>query len=67
MKAGPFDLEHDTSNPAQNPACDCVVVRAKIEVDPLTAALTITTDPSGPHAIPHLIDGIPVADQGAST
>ena len=27
---------------------------------PPTAALTITTDPSGPHAIPHLIDGIPV-------
>ena len=60
VKAGPFDLEHDTSNPAQNPPCDCVVVRAKIEIDPLTAALTITTDASGPHAIPHLIDGIPV-------
>jgi hypothetical protein len=60
VKAGPFDLEHDTSNPAQQPACDCVIVRAKIEVDPHTAALTVTTDPSGPHAIPHLIDGIPV-------
>ena len=61
VKAGPFDLEHDTSKPATNvPACDCVVVRARIEVDPLTAALTVTTDPSGPHAIPHLIDGIPV-------
>jgi hypothetical protein len=60
VKAGPFDLERDTSNPAQNPACDCVVVRARIEVDPHTAALTITTDPSGPHAIPHLIDGVPV-------
>jgi hypothetical protein len=63
VKAGPFDLERDTSNPAQNPACDCVVVRAKIEVDPHTAALTITTDPSGPHAIPRLIDGIPVQIQ----
>jgi hypothetical protein len=60
VKAGPFDLERDTSNPAQNPPCDCVVVRAKIEVDPITAALTVTTDPTGPHAIPHLIDGIPV-------
>jgi hypothetical protein len=60
VKAGPFDLEHDTSNPNQQPPCDCVVVRAKIEVDPLSAALTITTDPTGPHAIPHLIDGIPV-------
>ena len=60
VKAGPFDLEHDTSNPAQQPLCDCVVVRAKIDVDPHTAALTVTTDQSGPHAIPHLIDGIPV-------
>jgi hypothetical protein len=60
VKAGPFDLERDTSNPSQNPPCDCVVVRAKIEVDPHTADLTITTDQSGPHAIPHLIDGIPV-------
>ena len=63
VKAGPFDLEHDTSNPANQPPCDCVVVRAKIEIDPLTAALTITTDPSGPHAIPRLIDGIPVQIQ----
>jgi hypothetical protein len=63
VKAGPFDLEHDTSNPGQQPACDCVVVRARIEVDPVTAALTVTTDPSGPHAIPHQIDGIPVQIQ----
>lgn len=60
VKAGPFDLEHDTSNPNQQPACDCVVVRAKIEVDPLTAQLTVSTDKEGPHAIPNLIDGIPV-------
>jgi hypothetical protein len=38
-------------------------VRAKIEVNPTTAELTITTDPSGAHAIPHLIDGIPVEIQ----
>jgi hypothetical protein len=37
-----------------------VIVRAKIEIDPSTAALTITTDPSGPHAIPHIIDGFPL-------
>ena len=60
VKAGPFDLEHDTANPAQDPPCDCVVVRARIEVNPVTAELTITTDESGAHAIPHLIDGIPV-------
>jgi hypothetical protein len=63
VKAGPIDLEHDTSNQSQQPACDCVVVRAKIEVDPHTAALTVTTDPSGPHAIPHMIDGVPVQIQ----
>jgi len=60
VKAGPLDLEHDTSNPNQQPPCDCVVVRAKLEVNPTTAALTVTTDPSGPHAIPHVIDGVPV-------
>jgi hypothetical protein len=61
VKAGPFDLEHDTSKPGvYTPACDCVVVRAKIAVDPTTAALTITTDSSGRHAIPSFIDGVPV-------
>ena len=60
VKAGPFDLEHDTSNPAQNPPCDCVIVRAKVAVNPTTAELTVTTDKEGPHAIPHLIDGIPI-------
>ena len=49
-KAGPFDLQEGRP----------VVVRAKIEVNPLTAALTITTDASGEHAIPHIIDGIPL-------
>jgi hypothetical protein len=56
-KAGPFDLE-DTKQ--SHPPCDCLVVRAKIEVDPLTAALTITSDPSGPYSIPHILDGIPL-------
>jgi len=46
-KAGPFDLGQ-------------VVVRARIEVDPITTALTVTTDSSGPYAIPHILDGIPL-------
>ena len=55
-KAGPFDLEQGTP-------CDCVVVRAKIEVDPITAALTITSDNSGPYKIPTILDGIPLEIQ----
>jgi hypothetical protein len=46
-KAGPFDLQQGRP----------IVVRAKIEVDPHTAALTITTDPSGAHAIPTIVEG----------
>jgi hypothetical protein len=52
-KAGPFDLEKGTP-------CDCVVVRARIEVNPITAALTITTDNTGPYKIPTILDGIPL-------
>src|SRR5665213_3317494 len=55
-KAGPYDLEKNT-------ACDCVVVRAKIEVDPHTAQLTITTDNTGPYKIPTIIQGIPLQIQ----
>src|SRR6202035_2056660 len=55
-KAGPYDLEQGT-------ACDCVVVRAKIEVDPITAALTITSDNTGPYKIPTILDGIPLQIQ----
>jgi hypothetical protein len=46
-KAGPFDLGK-------------VIVRAKIEVDPSNAAITITSDATGPYAIPQMIDGIPL-------
>ncbi len=49
-KAGPFDLQEGRP----------VVVRATIEVNPLTAALTVTTDPSGPYAIPTIIEGFPL-------
>jgi hypothetical protein len=49
-KAGPYDLGK-------------VIVRAKIEVDPITAALTVTTDNSGPYKIPTILDGIPLQIQ----
>jgi DNA-binding beta-propeller fold protein YncE len=60
-KAGPFDLANTKNN---HPACDCVVVRGKIELDPLTSAITITTDPPGsPDSIPTSIEGIPLEIQ----
>jgi hypothetical protein len=49
-KAGPFDLGK-------------VIVRAKIEVDPITADLTITTDSTGAYKIPTILDGIPLQIQ----
>lgn len=47
-EAGPFDLEKGSP-------CDCIVVRAKIEVDPLTAQLTVSSDP-----LPTMLKGIPL-------
>ncbi len=53
-QAGPFVLQEGRP----------VVVRAKIEVDPHTTALSVTTDPPGsPHAIPTVIEGIPLQIQ----
>jgi hypothetical protein len=50
-KAGPFDLQEGRP----------VVVRAKIEVNPTTAALTVTTNTAAEgYAIPTIIDGIPL-------
>jgi hypothetical protein len=46
-KAGPFDLGN-------------VIVRARLEVDRRTAAVTVATDQSGPYAIPTHLKGIPV-------
>jgi hypothetical protein len=63
-KAGPFDLKRNTANPAGEDACDCVVVRGKIELDPQTSALTITSNPPGsPDSIPTSIEGIPLEIQ----
>ena len=56
-KAGPFDLEKNTP-------CDCVVVRARIDVNPSTAALTVTTNgPQQPYHIPTILQGIPLQIQ----
>ncbi len=49
-KAGPFDLGQ-------------VIVRAKIEIDPLTSALTVTSDNTGPYKIPTILKGIPLQIQ----
>jgi hypothetical protein len=52
-KAGPFDLGEGV--------CDCIVVRASLQIDPRTAQVTVSTDPSGTaHAIPHMLQGIPL-------
>jgi hypothetical protein len=45
--AGPFNL-------------GVKVVRARIAVDPETSTLTITTDETGPYAVPQIVFGVPV-------
>ncbi len=63
-KAGPFDLKRNTANPAGEDACDCVVVRGKIELNPVTSAITITSNPPGTlDSIPTSIEGTPLEIQ----
>jgi hypothetical protein len=45
--AGPYDLGK-------------VIVRAKLDIDQRSAAVTVTSDATGPYAIPPSIDGIPL-------
>ncbi|MCL2770058.1 MAG: hypothetical protein FWD42_08125, partial [Solirubrobacterales bacterium] len=47
-ETGPFDLERGTS-------CDCVVVRARVQVDPTTARLSVISDP-----LPTMLQGVPL-------
>jgi hypothetical protein len=60
-KAGPFDLAHTKSF---SPACDCILVRGKIEINPITAAITVTSNPPGTtDSVPTSIEGIPLEIQ----
>ena len=59
-KAGPYDLENTATH---HPPCDCVVVRAKLAVNPETATLTTTTDTTGEYRIPEVLEGIPLQIQ----
>ncbi len=45
--AGPFNL-------------GLVVVRARINVDPATSELTVTTDETGPYKVPQIVFGVPL-------
>jgi hypothetical protein len=45
--AGPFNL-------------GLVVVRARIDVNPADSTLTVTTDETGPHALPQILFGVPL-------
>jgi hypothetical protein len=45
--AGPFNL-------------GLKVVRARIKIDPESSRLTVTTDESGPYAVPQIVFGVPV-------
>ncbi len=45
--AGPFNL-------------GLIVVRARIEIDPTNSTATITTDETGPYAVPQIVFGVPL-------
>jgi hypothetical protein len=58
VKAGPLDLE---DAPENHPPCDCLVIRAKVEVDAQTAQLTITTGTNADAGgIPTIVEGFPL-------
>jgi hypothetical protein len=59
-EGAPFGLSVVTNATAGPFNLGLVVVRARIDVDSATSTLTVTTDESGPHAIPQIIFGVPL-------
>ena len=59
-KAGPYDLEATSSN---HPPCDCVLTRAKVNIDEFTGRLTVATNTTGAGEIPQILEGVPLQIQ----
>ena len=56
----PFGLSIVTHAVAGPYNLGLVVVRARIDVDPTDSTLTVTTDETGPYALPQIIFGVPL-------
>jgi hypothetical protein len=59
-KGAPFGLSIVTHVVAGPFNLGIVVVRARIDVNPNDSTLTVTTDETGPHAIPRIVFGVPL-------